>query len=128
MPHTEPPLPHYSYPPLPKKGGPAPAPYVYQEFPRGVHNANGRSLIVESQKDLDDKLAQGWSLTPPPPPEPELETCPNCVRLKAKFDAAWKQVLEENEKLTADNEKLVAENAKFARKKLTPPIKAEAAE
>ncbi len=40
MPHIEPPSPHYSYPPLPKKNAAAVAPYEYQEFPRGIHNAS----------------------------------------------------------------------------------------
>lgn len=101
----------YSYPPIPKRGGGSDKPYEYQEFPRGVFNKNGRDRIVNDEFELAKMIEQGWSTTPFPEPEPVLDTCPNCARIKGKFDSAWQSLYEDHKALTQDHAVLAEDHA-----------------
>jgi len=38
--------------------------YVYQEFPRTLHKADGLTLTVHDEQAKESALAEGWSLHP----------------------------------------------------------------
>ena len=49
---------------------------MHVEFPRCLHGAGGKTLIVHNEADRDRELANGWSLRPvtnAPAPEPVAE-------------------------------------------------------
>ena len=49
---------------------------MHVEFPRCLHGAGGKTLIVHNEADRDRELANGWSLRPVPDapvPEPVAE-------------------------------------------------------
>ena len=37
--------------------------YVYQEYPRCLHRADGTTKVVQNVVELDAALFQGWSIT-----------------------------------------------------------------
>ena len=102
MPNLLPPLEVYSYPPVPGKNKVTPH-YDYQEYPAGMHNSNGRNCVANDADHQAMLETQGWSRQPFPEPEKKLETCPNCDRLKAKFESAWQEFLAEHKTLEAEH-------------------------
>jgi hypothetical protein len=102
----------YSYPPQEGVKKVVTPQKEFEKFPHGIHSKDGRvHRVAHSQEDLDQKLADGWLDYDPGMKAPEPAGCPNCARMKEKFDSALKALGDENDELQKAYDQLASNKA-----------------